>query len=58
MLGGGAEPRESQFPIVILGVITIVVFGAADTIQRQDLRRNAIEKIAIVTDRDDRSFIR
>jgi hypothetical protein len=34
------------------------MLGAAETIQREDLRRDSIEKVSIVTDRDDRSFIR
>src|SRR5262249_48868237 len=48
----------SELPIVILSVIAVVMLGAAHAIQRENLCGHAIEKISVVTDRDDRSLIR
>ena len=43
---------------MIFGVIAVVVFRAAETIKREDLCRHTIEKVTVVTDRDDCAFKR
>src|ERR1043165_6148623 len=53
-----SRTAQTQLPIVVFSVITIVMFGATDTIEREDLRRDSIQKVTVVTDRHYRSFVR
>src|SRR5258705_9755550 len=49
------QPRS--FPVMVLGVVSVVMLRITYTVQSQNLRSHTIEKVAIMANRDNRSFI-
>src|SRR5947209_8293466 len=46
-----------RFPVVILRVIAIVMLRATSAVEGQNLCCYAVQKVAVVADRDDRALI-
>src|SRR3712207_9337808 len=54
-------PRSTLFPYTTLfrsfGVVAVVVLGAAPAVEREDLRGDAVEEVAVVADGDDGAVV-